>query len=891
MCPKQANNRPTPNAPNACSIFLDTPQGVFLSSAAGTRHQRSHARPRRFGARTSPVHCSRIPSSPIVAPSAMEDSEGKCTCWGALIKGDPSQCTPGFVVGKSHFKNKVCSGCRADGIVVSASRLRICLSPDMLQNQLNMGLWSRTKSAGRYRLINQTAGCKGGAMLLSAGVEAPTSTEFAMLPANLVDGQGMVKLLVSKGTLVPAGIATAPKRTYESMLTPAGVNAAQDCVLDDSEALGAAASNIRSVMTTYATADGASSSSAVAPFGPNFASGLPIVEPTPPHQPPHQGFSLSVPATQAFFVPPSTADMAADMAAATYTLLPALSADTCETPTAIAIPYPQIAPPSVVATAAGTGARAARALSPRADSGKHGSLTTSASGASAQEFALQLAPAKKYSTAGEVIQLAAQANDMVLFECKVRESVLNRLQIHGPCRPVSFLGQVFLGCTASRVGREASHFLALSTDISYVTNNYELLRACVQAAATHGVPTSEIQRKPGLVTAEIPAPIAELLSSEENWVNAQGVVQGETVWRMNENFENNVCSLATAEKFMEGHPDRMSCASSMWLPQDEEQNDFVDQVMFNLLSSMTPVDPTTLAPLQQDAIPNGAEPPDLEMLYAEIVSPRQWRVQVPLLKGYAQMHLRCRGCLRRSAAGVDIWLCIAYTPVVAEASAAATVSSHERQLILNPQGMPTPFPDAKPTSPSADGSSPSADGSSPSADGSSPVSLPEPPLDQPRTTTTSPMAVEQAVRDDFERAINTARVATPIGAAAPTPDAGSTGVFAPHLPLGVNCHRLIGVCMRRPLGVAEAMTIDQALEEGLCLLLQQGSAEDRRVLLGAPMLSALSNPTAAQLWACIVDATESEVKDARKDASALAATIVSKCTSIASAAFTSAIGL
>ena len=92
------------------------------------------------------------------------DSEGESTCWGALIKGDARDCTPGFVLGKAHFKNKVCSNCRSDGILVSASRLRICCGdPSMLQNQLNAGLWSRNQHAGLYRLVNQTAGCKGGA--------------------------------------------------------------------------------------------------------------------------------------------------------------------------------------------------------------------------------------------------------------------------------------------------------------------------------------------------------------------------------------------------------------------------------------------------------------------------------------------------------------------------------------------------------------------------------------------------------------------------------------------------------------------------------------------------------------------------------------------------------
>ena len=50
-------------------------------------------------------------------------------CWGAVLKGDSSCCTPGFCSGKAHFKNKFCSACR-EGIDVPATRVR-ALTPEM----------------------------------------------------------------------------------------------------------------------------------------------------------------------------------------------------------------------------------------------------------------------------------------------------------------------------------------------------------------------------------------------------------------------------------------------------------------------------------------------------------------------------------------------------------------------------------------------------------------------------------------------------------------------------------------------------------------------------------------------------------------------------------------
>ena len=57
------------------------------------------------------------------------------SCWGALLRDDASQCKPGFVLGKGHFKNKVkprkrikrrCSGPPAAAPACARACVRVC---------------------------------------------------------------------------------------------------------------------------------------------------------------------------------------------------------------------------------------------------------------------------------------------------------------------------------------------------------------------------------------------------------------------------------------------------------------------------------------------------------------------------------------------------------------------------------------------------------------------------------------------------------------------------------------------------------------------------------------------------------------------------------------------
>ena len=89
-------------------------------------------------------------------------------CWGAQVSGNFQYCTPGFRIGKGHFKNKFCLNCRTEGILVSAACIRRTRPSCKLKNEQHNGFWNYEQHHGfRFRLINQTADCSGGTIVVS----------------------------------------------------------------------------------------------------------------------------------------------------------------------------------------------------------------------------------------------------------------------------------------------------------------------------------------------------------------------------------------------------------------------------------------------------------------------------------------------------------------------------------------------------------------------------------------------------------------------------------------------------------------------------------------------------------------------------------------------------
>ena len=128
-------------------------------------------------------------------------------CWGACIAcNDGIYCTPGFVSGKAHFKNKVCEACR-EAIDVPKWRVR-ALTEDMKvhysSNSLSAGFWKHAPAelgSGEFRLVNNTITCNGPWLVVFRF--APPDLKWEPMPPEWIIGD-VVRLAVAKGTLVPA---------------------------------------------------------------------------------------------------------------------------------------------------------------------------------------------------------------------------------------------------------------------------------------------------------------------------------------------------------------------------------------------------------------------------------------------------------------------------------------------------------------------------------------------------------------------------------------------------------------------------------------------------------------------------------------------------------------
>ena len=85
------------------------------------------------------------------------------TCWGAMLGS--VDCTPNFVPGKLHFKNKFCANCK-EGILVPLAHVR-GVSAELAAcfvNKRSEGFWNsapKSMGGGQYRILNNTAGSTG----------------------------------------------------------------------------------------------------------------------------------------------------------------------------------------------------------------------------------------------------------------------------------------------------------------------------------------------------------------------------------------------------------------------------------------------------------------------------------------------------------------------------------------------------------------------------------------------------------------------------------------------------------------------------------------------------------------------------------------------------------
>lgn len=123
----------------------------------------------------------------------------------------------------------------------------------------------------------------------------------------------------------------------------------------------------------------------------------------------------------------------------------------------------------------------------------------------------------------------------------------------------------------------------------------------------------------------------------------------------------------------------------------------------------------------------------------------------------------------------------------------------------------------------------------------------------------------------------------PTVAAVPIPDA-----IEPMLTLSANARRLLEARLMRPLVDSEALRLEEALGEALSVL-QAGGADARQQLLSSTDLAtALLNPGASMLWACV---TEAATEGDASSAVAFGTTLVAAASTIAGALFASTFGM
>ena len=150
-------------------------------------------------------------------------------CWGGMLKGDNTRCTPGFTNGKAHFKNKFCNECRK-GITVSATRI-VPVRPDiqaLYANSLRAGFWKKSAAAlggGEVRVANNTITCDGPWLVVYREEQPPTSQPppwATDMPEGWVESTpdgDVMRFSVAKGTLVPVA-EMGPKRPHNKLSSP-----------------------------------------------------------------------------------------------------------------------------------------------------------------------------------------------------------------------------------------------------------------------------------------------------------------------------------------------------------------------------------------------------------------------------------------------------------------------------------------------------------------------------------------------------------------------------------------------------------------------------------------------------------------------------------------------
>ena len=163
--------------------------------------------------------------------------DGSWSCWGAYCVGSDVYCTPFFVSGKGHFKNKFCPSCRAMvQLPVSRTRALTETQKEFCKcNGLNSGFWKAAPAelgGTAFRIMNNTAECTGPWIVLFQ-VEPPSGIEWQKMPAGWVVDDAL-QMTVAKGTLVPVS-EMIRRRAHQKSPPVAASPPGRSCRLADLE--------------------------------------------------------------------------------------------------------------------------------------------------------------------------------------------------------------------------------------------------------------------------------------------------------------------------------------------------------------------------------------------------------------------------------------------------------------------------------------------------------------------------------------------------------------------------------------------------------------------------------------------------------------------------------
>ena len=140
-------------------------------------------------------------------------------CWGSHVTGSPAACTPDFVPGLNHLKNKFCPSCRRS-LVVPIERVK-ALTPELgaslsVASKLSVGFWKQAPpefgAAVRLRVVNNTLGCTGPWVAIFSQPPPDLNVAWASLPPSWVRANGQVNFTISKGSLVPVPDEPTPAK-------------------------------------------------------------------------------------------------------------------------------------------------------------------------------------------------------------------------------------------------------------------------------------------------------------------------------------------------------------------------------------------------------------------------------------------------------------------------------------------------------------------------------------------------------------------------------------------------------------------------------------------------------------------------------------------------------